>query len=72
MPRTKVKKSKRAKVEDLEPYSGKWVALRDSSVAYSAATLETLMKKVRKLGQAKNVSVMLVPGKGPYILSWQG
>ena len=70
MPKLTLKKSKKIVSQDLAPYSGQWVALIDNRVVSSAATLATLMKRVRASRRVKQPSVMLVPraDEGPYVL----
>lgn len=59
------------KANSLDKYAGKWVAFDENEeiVGYDE-TLEGLMKKMKKKGLEKKISVFLVPRKdeGPYIL----
>lgn len=58
------------KTTPLDKYSGKWVAFIGNTVIASDETLEGLMRKVKKMGLEKKVSVFLVPRKDerPYVL----
>ena len=68
---TQTKTLSNKKTTSLDKYAGKWVAFdeKDKIVGYDES-LEGLMKKIKKKGLEKKVSVFLVPRKdeGPYIL----
>jgi hypothetical protein len=53
--------------EDLAPYAGKWVALRDGKVIASAADLQTL--RHRRDVDSDDVAVPVAPsGAGAFVL----
>jgi len=59
------------KTVSLNRYSGKWVAFDEKErIVGFDDTLDGLMKKMKRRGLEKKVSVFLVPRKdeGPYIL----
>jgi len=68
---TQIKTLSNKKTTSLDKYAGKWVAFdeKERIVGWNES-LEGLMKKMKKKGLEKKVSVFLVPRKdeGPYVL----
>ncbi len=52
----------------LDQYAGKWVAFLGNKIVGNSKTLKGLMKKMRKRGLEKKVSVFAVPPKGYLII----
>jgi hypothetical protein len=71
MENSKILLKQNKKTTSLDKFAGKWVAFdeKERIVGYDES-LEELMKKMKKKGLEKKVSVFLVPRKdeGPYIL----
>jgi hypothetical protein len=63
-------KSKIKRINNLDKYSGNWVALIDNTIIDSAKRLKDLDNKIKKLKLKKQPVYFLVPRKdeGPYIL----